>query len=74
MISIGFDEIVMGLPQQENKLVTKLEHRSVLTSESYQSTGFSCSQQLDNVKEEKHVEIVKNVRKNDKRKKSSTLF
>jgi hypothetical protein len=71
MTFTGSEDIVMGLPPQENKLLVTVEYRSVLISESYQSIGFTCNQQSDIVKCEN---IIKNKKKNARSNKSSALF
>jgi hypothetical protein len=73
MICIESEKDILGLPQEETKLRTQLSHRSTLTEENYTSTGFLFSEVKEKKEDEIVVEILK-PKRNDRRKKPSTLF
>lgn len=69
----GSDEDLLGLPIEEPKLRTQLSHKSKVVEENYTSTGFLFSEVKEKKKDEIVVEILK-PKKNDRRKKPSSLF
>lgn len=73
MTYTGSDEELMGLPIEENKLRTQLSHRSNVTEETYTSLGFTFTEVKEKKSDEIVVEILK-PKKNDRRKKPSSLF